>query len=481
MLSLTRLEPDLPVTGFGLEAIDFQPPGFYKLLCNIFQSIIDQTATTADGLITQKMIDGTSLVKLVRAQRGMFLKEMIVVDTKLRPELSFNMYTNMADPGSGHILNHQIFENWKAYTGRNFDKAVLGKLYTQSKGVLKGGVDLKTAQLTGDFTRIPFEVGISDDFILKAKQQSQKSNKTLKGEHIVFTFLHELGHVWDTFEYMVYGVRTNLVINAAICCLVAEPDESKRRQILVDLENEINTPLPDKNELAKKNDGPLYYVSLQGRAQQQRISIYQAYGYDDINNENGADIFATRFGAGRAGIEVISMFGDEYAAFQKQRSAERLARNLAGAGFALTATALWFGSAGLGLLLGAAVGGMMGSVIAVVNLISTSSLNDNYVGKMYDDYHGRAERALREMYAQLKNPGLTRDERQLLQLDIDNGKKALANIGKDNALAKSFVQLFNAAARNELNIKQMQVTLESLVNNSLYSQANRFELLREDT
>jgi hypothetical protein len=85
------------------------------------------------------------------------------------------------------------------------------------------------------------------------------------------------------------------------------------------------------------------------------------------------------------------------------------------------------------------------------------------------------------MYAQLKNPGLTRDERQLLQLDIDNGKKALANIGKDNALAKSFVQLFNAAARNELNIKQMQVTLESLVNNSLYSQANRFELLREDT
>lgn len=483
MLYLDMLEPDAPVTGFGLEAIDFQPPGFYKLLSNIFQSIIDQTEATADGLITQKMIDDSSLIKIVRAQRGLFLKEIEVIDTQKQPGMSFNMFCTMVDFGSNHILNHSALERMKAYKASNLSKDALGKLYQESKGILKGGLDLKLAKLSGDFTRIPFNVGISDDFVKLFKQTAAGTKYQVKGEHLAFVFLHELGHAWDQFEYLVYDVRTNIVINAAICTLASEGDENKRRQILVDLENEINTPLPDKNELAQKNDGALYYISLQGRAQQERQSIYQAYGFDDINNENGADIFAARFGASRAGIEVISMFGREYADWQVQRRRGRLAGAVNATGIMSLLIGILGAATGslAGFIAGGIVGGMMGSVIAVNHLIQTSNYMNNYLGGWYDDYYNRAERALRELYAQLKNPDLSREERALIQDDIENGRKALANIGKDNPLMKSFIQLFNAAARKELNIKQLQTQLETLVNNKLYSQANKFELLSGDS
>lgn len=110
--------------------------------------------------------------------------------------------------------------------------------------------------------------------------------------------LHETGHTWAFFDFLVRFRTANQILSTAVRELDGTEDHGKREIIIKEVADMMELGFVDAQELSHKNNTTIYTVLVSNLARKNR-SQSGTEGYDINSFEAMADQFANRHGAGR--------------------------------------------------------------------------------------------------------------------------------------------------------------------------------------
>ena len=161
-----------------------------------------------------------------------------------------------------------------------------------------GSIDRKNNTVSGDFTKIKTTIFIGSLYI---------TDWFMKPEHVAAIILHELGHIFNAFEYVGDMFTTNMVMYSLLGNITKTNDLKERQVVIKATLNHINSQMSDTdiNKLAEKDNKVVVSVVLSKIGKLKSISGSDRY--DITASEQSADQYATRCGAGVALAESFAI------------------------------------------------------------------------------------------------------------------------------------------------------------------------------
>ena len=184
--------------------------------------------------------------------------------------------------------NNVIVNEWQRGLQNNLDSSILLGVNSAIKGV----VNLETATVSGDFSKILIDIVIGKLYLVK------HSNITIM--ELIALLLHEIGHIFVYLEILARTTKTNYIISEGTKRLLNSQNKEQRIKILTDIENAINSKIPDKDKLADEIKTEEVYTSIIILSDiKESKRQFNCDIYNNRMNEHLSDVFVSRFGMSR--------------------------------------------------------------------------------------------------------------------------------------------------------------------------------------
>jgi hypothetical protein len=387
----------------------------------------------------------------------------------------------------GHT--HPLMSKMSAAMAANSDSTF--KILDPSR-TLRGGVDLKTGMVYGDYSKVVSSIYISTKMLNIADMSSAELSAF---------FIHELGHIHTYFEFLAQTFITNYLLHEAARIWMGNYPKEKRIEVLAGIEQQNKVKIANKEELANADDPNVVYAIINNSSINKVRSEMGTAFYDRRNVEFLADQFSNRHGAGRDLITSQDKFNRARpwiirdSAFRSTSS--MVVANLIKVSMTLTANtpaligvrALVIGTRGAEVA--AKVG--LGATILSTALVSTPELAVNVVmgagstwlmglfsdngNHMYDKPADRFAAVRNDLVSALKVKNLDKSYAEGIIEDlavIDATIEKLNGLGMLDKMLFDFIIESFSGHGNEVKLQQQY---EKLSNNNLFQHAAKLSTL----
>lgn len=264
--------------------------------------------------------------------------------------------------------------------------------------------------------------------------------------------MHEIGHVFSYLELLGRTLTTNFVLEEANRRLLGFTEKDKRYKVIREIENEAKIHIKETDALVNSQSTAEITTVVISESINNSYSEIGVNIYDERAFEMLADQFATRHGYGKD----LVMFQDKVLRLVSPShyydSAKRMRVRAVN-----TFSALLLSPLLIGLLAAAAMG---------VVKFGTSN---------YDTPKKRLEVVRNDINRQLKEPGLTKDEKVAILNDLEEINKVIASMTDFDVTSVKW--LFDLVSRKNNRAINIQQTLEQLANSKLNESLARLKLL----
>lgn len=226
--------------------------------------------------ITDVDIQNSDLANIINRRFGL--------NVKVTTEESSSIHTYILTLDKNNV----IVNDWLRRTQNNLDSSIL----LGSSNVIKGTVNLETATVSGDFSKILIDIVIGKRYLVK--------HSIITTLELIAMLLHEIGHIFVYLEMLGRTTKTNYIISEGTKRLLNSQNKEQRIKILTDIENAVNSKIPDKDKLASDIKSEEVYTSviilsdIKESKRQFNCDIY-----NNRMNEHLSDVFVSRFSMSR--------------------------------------------------------------------------------------------------------------------------------------------------------------------------------------
>ncbi len=183
--------------------------------------------------------------------------------------------------------NSVLYDDIRQEYFKNMDFNVLADKNKE----LNGSVNLKTSKVSGVFSKFKTTIGIGNGFWKKSEII------IFTPEEVAAIILHEIGHVFTSFLFLVESIKTNMVLSSLNRETFFNCSKDKKIKMLKDLKNNTDIKLEDLETLAISDEQIVYSVLISNAMTSPRSDL-KTPTYDERTCEFVADQFATMHGAG---------------------------------------------------------------------------------------------------------------------------------------------------------------------------------------
>lgn len=441
------------------EAIAFQDGKLFNEIVKIFKAVKDEGFKGEDQL-RKHQID-----QVIMKYTGLNVKTSLEEDSS-----DFCIYLPKA-------LNNHVLQPHHLRKGE--DKSDVLKYIHQARKSLTGQVDILNCKVSGDFSKMQALVSIDPYFIFGVGVSEYRSSdvyvdgklheieyeaeiaKKYEGgwkyspEKMAATYLHEIGHFFTMFEYMVETITTNQVLNAISKELLECNDYGKRLLILNSAEKTVGMTILDKEALSKdENYDSVYSVLFSSKINEMRSST-DTWVYDIKSWEFLADQFAIRHGAGRHLAEAI-YDSEKTFSYIKRTKVQVIASAVAIFIFNILTI-----PTGIGIL------------SSIFCLFWDFGLDK----RDHEEAIPRLNRIKQDLVNGIKNPKLSKEVKESIVFDIECVDKMLSTMEDHRSVMAVFWDFVRPAKRDARKQYEFQMKMEKLAGNSLFVNAAKLSTL----
>jgi len=424
----------------------------------------------------------TVAMESIGFQNGILFKEMTDAIHDMRQENSKDLYDptnrNLKDlaeivkrhtnisvvfvPGDMHFCvylpdvnrNHAMLDAPRREWFRS--KQALDMIKSAEGGVIRGGVNLKTAKVSGFFADLPTVIHIYTPEMIAKK---------LTDAEIAAILLHEVGHLFVLFEFMNRTVTTNQVMAGISRALDGTVGADQREYIITSAKKSLNLSGLNPKELAKTSNKQVIETVILSETVKQCVSELGSDIYDLNNFEQLADEFAARMGAGQ---ELVTGLDKIMKGFGGIDGRTGLVYILAEA-CKLMLLVVSITALALGVGVGAGLYGIFLWTIAI--------LSDSLMDPTYDRRGLRFTRIRAQLLQELKDQKLEKD-RRLQLIESVSAIDTIIDSRKDRQQLSGIIAGFIfKSLRKRMDQEKLQSEIEALANNALWLKSAELQAL----
>jgi len=409
---------------FAMEAIDFQKDS--KLAASIENSL---RQVREHKNPQNKHLRSSKLHEVVKKITGLDVTFNI-------DEIGLNAYVLVPTIDR----NNTVINEWRRGYIRNTDSSRL----LRSNDVIKGTVDFKNSRVTGDFTKIQVSIAVGKEVVMKG------SKLTVRGA--VTIIMHEIGHVMSYLEMLGRSLTTNYAMAETTKRLLATNVKDTKYAIMEDFEEFTGTKITDKEALQDAQSEGALNVILLSDSVTKSVSDLGTNIYDMRGFEYLADNFVARHGMAKDLAIALDV----------------LYRNGGSSSYYSTVTHV---SVEISKVLGFILLGVTVTLLAIFILCS------NPLAREYDKPEKRIAVIRRETSRSLREPGLSKKDKERILSDIDEMDRVLSEM-KDRVNFYEWIwgNIYPWGRRQKKSV-ELQQGLEAMSNNKLFESAERLRQL----
>lgn len=342
-----------------------------------------------------------------------------------------------------------MMELWDDFDKHYTLKKVLKALDAQ---IVEGIVDLKNSKVTGVFTKIKSKMVLPKDYLF---------NKKFSNEELAAIVLHEIGHVFTSFECLTRTVSTNQSLAIMIKSMDKSIRYDDRKIILAKAKDKLNLTDEELEILLNDSNPNKTALIVMGGAIRQSKSELGASVYDANSCEYLADQFAARHGAGKFLVTAL----DKLMGTSSSEFFDLLISGL------IFVTLSLFMTMFTGVM---AIGVLMGLWFTVATMTNASDFDVSWI---YDNNYTRYSRIKHQMVQQLKDPQLDKDVRDEVVRYIDEIDPIIQkNIQDTDIKVRNKIAMFiSSTHKRDFEYMRLQKDLELLGNNDLYVMSQKLK------
>lgn len=447
----------------AMEVIDFQTDKFGIELETIISTVCNKIKNIRyeDARVIEDTDEIIQLSKLIFNRTGLKIRFVTGLDDAMVMVFHTNVHGIFAsDPESLQFKNDRQAAMLKTFNGK------------------KGTIDLKKAKVSGIFSEYDSKLYLNF-YLLVAKYK-------LSPSEITAIILHELGHLFYTYEYADRLETTNQILANVSKELLSDKKEKNLKYIYTELksikqdlkESDVDVLVNGRRTIA----GYFLFKTIIGSINSQSGARH----YDKTSAEQLADNFASRFNYGRQLISALEKL-DTDNTLEKSQNFEIFNALLMTIRFAII-TAIRIGGLRtlypiLSRLSPFIMGFMMGNLVFQITLsIGMVILNTVFAGESkknytYDDLKIRYQRIRNDYIESLKNLDLSNSDLKKIIQDVDYMDKIIKETYQYKSIYDLLANILFSSDRQALKETKEQQLLERLVSNDLFLQSAHFKTL----
>lgn len=336
------------------------------------------------------------------------------------------------------------------------------------KDVIHGEVDLRKSKVTGAFAEIKCKMFMPRSYLYY---------KPLLDEELAAIVLHEIGHVFTSFEYLSRSSKTNQALAVMLRVMDKSTVFEDRKVVFSKAKQKLDLDAKTYESIEKETDPDKVTTVIIADAVRRCRSELGDSIYDLTSCEYLSDQFATRHGAGKymiTGLDKMGKYNDDVGAMDYFTLTWTQMLTLS---CVLVSPLAWVAS-------GAVVAGALAVAFPTVSLLWTviglSGVNARReVTDEYDNDYTRFSRIKHQMVQRLKDPDASADEKKLILNYIEDVDPIIKkNIGDtDIKLRNRIAGFFNANIKRDFEYTRLQKDLELIGNNDLYVMSEKLKLI----
>lgn len=444
-------------TNPALESIAFQKSDLFVAITNCLDKIRSMNFKVAEKIFYSSK-EVQELQQVIESHTG------IPFDFEDRQNGGFAVYLPR--------LSQTIFDNdvdlWiKQQYVKDYDKHYDMKrlLSLLSKDVVKGTVDLKRSRVTGDLCKLRCKM-----FLPRVYLQL----KIFSNEELASFILHEIGHVFTTYEYLTRSSNTNQALSILLKTVDGSVSYSDKTIILAKCAEKLKLDKESQNLLEKETDPTKITSILISNTIQVARSELGASVFDINSCEYLADEFAARHGAGKYLITAMDKMGEYDTSMSTSEYLELNFGSMMSLAFLLI-TPLTMGAGAVGLMTGAGISGIISLIWTAIGLSSENTYRDTH--DIYGNDFTRFSRVKHQMIQRLKDNTISKDERDVLLEHLDVVTPIIEkNLVHDKTkLRNKIAMFFSSTHKRDFEYMRLQKDLELLGNNDLYVMSQKLK------
>lgn len=411
----------------SLEFMEFQNDSFFKDL------------TTAIGLIrtyekpTTKVVFESGLETLINRR----LKTKIELQVRDTPTLM--AYAALPDLNKTHPF--------MAIFGVSETDAQLGRFVANIDQTLRriGTVNIEQGEVSGVFSEIPVTVAISSGFF----------NSRASDAEIAAVILHEVGHVFTYFYYILHGTIGGFISTAIATAAAGAKGDSERKVLFEKGARAMGIDNVGVSTLLHQTPDQISEVfqSLYVNETMNRLRTQTGYGLYELKCcEQLADVFATRYGAGLALASGLFYLEKVH---QQPRSRAMYVASMA--------------CATVQKLLSPITSAQIPGTNPLILLLTGEEVSP------YDSFPDRIKLIKQQMIEALKVKGLDEGDRKKFINDAEEIDRILKTVEYQPTFFKRIRNVIFPRNKRKLNALELQKTIEDMMYNETFIQAAKLK------
>jgi hypothetical protein len=405
----------------SLESVDFQGVEFFKQMTTIYALM--------KSLPENKMGDSPQaqdLMKLIKSHTGL----TVSLDIGVYPASVEIPAVNK----NNVLANSFIREYLSSSDGL--------KMIANSKGVVKGSVNLRTGKVTGVFADISAIIHMPTEMIAGSKYSA---------EELAAVTLHEVGHLVTYYEFMSRSVTTNQALAGMSKALDGTNDIDERTSVLITTTKALNLKAVDEAALARTKGSQTAEIVVLSQVVQESKAELGSNIYDFSSWEYLADQYTARMGAGRYVVTAL----------------DKLHRGVWNISFRSLPAYLFFEAFKLVLLFS-----------PLNSIAATLFMMDSEGDGTYNTPEIRFKRVRQQIVLNMKDKDLTQDDRARLTADLAAIDAVLEHVNDRRQFFGVLWDTIWPNARKARSQAILQQQLEELAMNDLFARANDLKQLK---
>ena len=424
----------------ALESIQFQKTGLFKDITECVKKIRTLNKNQKDSAYYNSA-EVNSLSAVIEKYTGVLFE---FVDGEGPAVFVPRLAQTVLDDSEMLIQISEMYDDFEV----NYDlQRVLKTLNAQA---VNGTVDLKNSKVTGIFTKIKCKMILPKNYT---------HNKSFLDEELAAVILHELGHVFTSFEYLSRTATTNQALSIMLRMMDKTVRDEDRKMVFAKAKEKLKMDEGSYKLITdEKNKNVVTLVVMNERIQQSKSELGQSI-YDINSCEYLADQFAARHGAGRYLVSALDKLIEH-----DSDSGNYFAMLIGGIFVFLTPLSI--------------ATGVFVSLIAIVFIgLVAKSYSD--VGSTYDNNHARLSRIKHQMIQRLKEPNVDKDEKETIVKYIQEIDPVINKYVNDTnlKLRNKIAFFFSSDHKRAYEYTVLQKELEALGNNDLYVMSEKLKLI----
>lgn len=317
--------------------------------------------------------------------------------------------------------------------------------FLKSKKIMRGTVDLQKVKLSGEFSSLHIDMGLTTALL--------KADSKVSADQVASIIFHEVGHLFTYYLYLGDMVSLSNTMSQLHSLYKGHLLKSVRVDILQYVKEDLELPEEfDVGVVAEYEDGDMVKTMVAAGFMQKTVSGTNSPWYDAATCERLADQFTARLGLSVPFAQALElMYVEDQPAIRRQQVRYAIGTTLLGI-----------------VTLG---------IVPLIMVLTYASQQPNERYMRYDNLKERIAQIRKDIVTSMKDPTLTKTQRLQLQEEHDSLVKVESNVKDNSMLSDRIWQRFSSVGRHHRRTKDFLTELENLATNTLFVKANKLQTL----